>query len=645
MTLVTSTSTAIQVEDHQHIQKASRGIFINENHIIALTHAIDVRVYNELGGNNDIRIADNEIAMFNIVEGKAAIFCLADDVVIERNRIGVVPAPDPDDTNDPRERGPGDDIFERCADLFLIYAAAYPIYDFIHSVFLFLTATTFFKQISYLAQGGIQIGGGSERVKIICNRIIGGNGNGVTLGHLPLIGGRGAEFDFQRRSALVDKIPEEVISYLKNNMVPELYAIAIEGNMIQNMGLSGIGLPVYFNLKEIGLMISVEDLTVYRNTIAQCAHLLPLEDLQEMEVEAGFGGIVLGACENAIIQENRIENNGLSQLEAVCGILILYGEKIDVSNNRILNNGPRTSTNDNGAKSGFRGGIVIATAFAQIGSNLSEGAYLAPDGIPAVKIHNNIVTQPLGQALFIIAFGPVSVIGNHLTSQGAVFSVSSQGSFSTGNYYSLLAATVFILNLGISKDLILFLLLSTTKGLPGHASYLVYKKITMGQIIEAVAGGGQLVDLLQKILYLPGGNVLFSDNQTTLDLRSKDFSFAFSSQLIVSLDDIAYNSNQSECTSLIDLVLTNVALLGVTIRSNANRFQEGITVALCSLFSHGYMNMATTNQATHCLHVFGVEDLSIKEANTERYGTCSEDAMKIGEHLGVKAILGLIPHQ
>ena len=35
------------------------------------------------------------------------------------------------------------------------------------------------------AEGGIQIGGGSEQVRIINNEIIGGKGNGITLGDLP----------------------------------------------------------------------------------------------------------------------------------------------------------------------------------------------------------------------------------------------------------------------------------------------------------------------------------------------------------------------------------------------------------------------------------------------------------------------------
>ena len=628
MTLVTSTGTAIQVEDHQNIRKASREIFIEENHIIALTHAIDVRVYNELGGNNDIRIADNEVAMFNMAEGGAAIFCLADNVVIERNRVGVVPAPDPDDTNDPWEPGPGDDIFELCADLLMLYAEAYPINNFIHSVFLFLNATNFFKQISYLAQGGIQIGGGSEKVKIIRNRIIGGNGNGITLGHVPEQNADGSIGIRNEQMTYYPTATDEEFNFLRDNMIPFVYDVSIEDNMILNMGLSGIGVPAFFKTEKKAIMFSVEDLTVYRNRIEQCAHLTPEETPEGMLDEIGFGGVVLAACENAVIQENRIENNGKSQLEPVCGILILYAEKIDVSNNRIINNGPRTFADDKDAKRGLRGGIVIKMGFRQILNKVFDRELLFPDGVPAVKVHNNIVTHPFGQALFIMAFGPVSVIGNHLTSQSADYLVNS---------YSLLAGAVFILNLGVSKDLIASLLLQGFKYLaaagPITSKSAVIRRFPAGTTVS------ELVGLIQRILYLPGGNVLFANNQTTLDLRQTNINFAFSAQTIASLDDIAYNSNQSECTSLLDFLYTDVALLGVTIRTNDNRFQEGLTVTLNSLFSFGFMNMASTNQATHCLQVFGVPAFTQAPANSVLYQIgCLDETAMVGNHLAVQPL-------
>jgi hypothetical protein len=99
--------------------------------------------------------------------------------------------------------------------------------------------------------------------------------------------------------------------------------------------------------------------------------------------------------------------------------------------------------------------------------------------------------------------------------------------------------------------------------------------------------------------------VLFASNQTLLDLRGEQVEFAISSQLICSLDDVACLGNQSECASVVDAVLLNTVALGVSVRVNDNRFQEGFTNTTYSLFSLGYLNTAATNQATHCLFVIG----------------------------------------
>ena len=47
------------------------------------------------------------------------------------------------------------------------------------------------------------------------------------------------------------------------------------------------------------------------------------------------------------------------------------------------------------------------------------------NGMPAAKVHDNIVSVPLGQALAMIALGPVSVLGNQFTSRGMVLDLQS----------------------------------------------------------------------------------------------------------------------------------------------------------------------------------------------------------------------------
>jgi hypothetical protein len=381
-----------------------------------------------------------------------------------------------------------------------------------------------------------------------------------------------------------------------------------------------------------------------------------------MNMEMGIGGISLADCENLVIRENRIENNGTSHLEPVSGIFILHGEKIDISDNRILNNGPRTSEKDDNIKAGMRGGIVIALSFRQLfKEQFGEKELLNHDGIPAVKIHDNIVTQPVGQALFLMAFGPVSVIGNHFTSQSADIKL---------NPLSLLAGAVTIINLGVSKDLVGKLLFPSFRYLgtanvaaaprdtyyTGATQYqaqtdaIYFSQPTYGRQETAYHygssaqwsnasygtvpgdnmsagdyGSGGLISqkgqaaFAYALLHLPSGNILFANNQTTLDLRGQEISVALSSQFIASLDDISYVGNQSECTSLVDVLLTNTMISGVTVRTNDNRFQEGVTLSLYSLISNALMNTAAANQATHCLSVNGNPYFTFQHTNSVLY--------------------------
>ncbi|MCK4836612.1 MAG: hypothetical protein KAT17_08235, partial [Candidatus Aminicenantes bacterium] len=217
--------------------------------------------------------------------------------------------------------------------------------------------------------------------------------------------------------------------------------------------------------------------------------------------------------------------------------------------------------------------------------------------------------------LLIMAMGPVSVVGNQLTSLG----VDSQA-----NPFSILAGSVFIFNLGVSSDLFVKVLLGRMASL-----YQTRAKKTTGDMSGSNASGLGNANMdgsyyhttsgvnyttkpttgrfLQFLFYLPSGNVLFSNNQTTLEMRDFEFSHPISSQLIFSLDDISYVGNQSQCSTFFDFVLSDVLIAGATVRTNDNRYQEGFTVTPFSLISVGIlMNTCTSNQATHCLIPVGI---------------------------------------
>ena len=199
-----------------------------------------------------------------------------------------------------------------------------------------------------------------------------------------------------------------------------------------------------------------------------------------------------------------------------------------------------------------------------------------------------MVSQPLGQALSLQALGPVSVEGNSLTSRGLILSTTDP---------SFWASAVLILNLGWSNEFYLqFLLYSGTTGdaiEPGH----------MPQ------GGDEFVPQSRAGLddfglgrYLASGNVLFNDNQVVSDLTETDATFAISSILILSMDDVTIQDNQLDCDFYVDFMFTNLLAVGMTLRINNNRMKETLFVTLFSSVGLGWIfNNTSDNQATHCI--------------------------------------------
>ena len=584
-------------------EEALDNIIIRHNRMLATVHAVRA-----IGGN-EVHIFDNNIRMLDKETGDVAIFMLAEDSSIEHNRIHMVPVEEEAPTTGEFPHDGEYNPHDPCDDPKIIDKSILHLYTYLEWAW----ADAFFQlpETAYVAPGGIQIASISERIQITHNLILGGAGNGISLGHVPFEESVGVELNRAiRKNYAVADLPAARLETLQTNFDSFLYDIRIEENEIRNMGKNGIGVVAFFSLGKIGLMVTVEDLTIYRNIIENCLLQVPTEIPEGMRAEMGYGGVCLAGADNLTVRENRIENNGRSHLEPISGVFVLYGENVDISDNRIIANGPRTAETNKDARAGIRAGIFIGMTFKKIASEIFEGAEsLFADGIPAVKVHDNVVVQPLGQALFLLAYGPVSVVGNHLTSQGVDYQASP---------FSLLGGTVIIVNLGISKDLLGWLLFSPLQGAaraipPAH----LQRTAVSGKTPIAVPAG--TIDLtasavatnpLWQFFYLPSGDVLFANNRTTLDLRAPEFNFTMSSQFILSFDDVGYAGNQAECTSVLDIVLSDVIALGATIRASDNRFQEGFTFAPCSLISIGLlMNTTALNQASHCIIPLGFFDI------------------------------------
>lgn len=458
-------------------------------------------------------------------------------------------------------------------------------------------------------RGGLQLGGTSERVRVIDNLIEAGIGNGITLGTLEEVNtvgtvvGVATGWVVNGDDVCDPCLPGDV--YLPPpgggpgepmyQSAGALYDILIERNRIFDMGLNGIGVVAFFNLDAQDEFITVEGLRIVANEIRGCLRR-SLANIDAGMIDAmGYGGISLADVEYLVIRNNLIEANGPDHLEPVCGVFVLHGEGVDISDNRILNNGAKTEQPSHTGKDGRRGGINIVLAIAPtVPTPISGQLYPVQNGVPAVKIHDNVVSHPLGQALSLTALGPVSVVNNHLTSRGMILKLNPPSP-------SFLAATVMIMNLGLSNEF--YLQIGSFSGVLAGSTSVVAGLSVSG---DAVLVPREDLDDKRVGQYLANGNVLFSDNRCDLNLLETGLGFALSSVAIFSLDDVGFHNNQCDCNLLDDIVITQAILFGLSMRASDNRLKEGLVNALYSAMTVGLMNATTNNQSTHCLLVIGV---------------------------------------
>jgi hypothetical protein len=291
-------------------------------------------------------------------------------------------------------------------------------------------------------------------------------------------------------------------------------------------------------------------LGIHRNHIHDCLRN-PFDNALRAEAQRrGFGGISLGFCENVTISSNRIERNGINHINPVCGIFITFGEVVDIHHNRVSDNGPIVPIFLQDLQRGQRGGIVLLVASFGFQEVVVSRDFL-DTGRPTGRIHDNVVQQPVGQALRMFAIGPVSVCNNHFNTE-----------LSGPEVLERLAGTLLILN----------------------------------------AGSGQR---------LPAGITLFNSNQTRLGRESA----SFIAQIIWTIDDLGFDANQSSALTgeiaLTDRIsfFINTYLLGATLRASDSRFKEPpgtrVTSFKISLLSQSsLLNNTNNNHGDHCIFAF-----------------------------------------
>ncbi|MCK5243486.1 right-handed parallel beta-helix repeat-containing protein [bacterium] len=674
LTIMSMSATAIRATHTSQSDHRLEKITIKENRIVGLTHAIEV-----IKGRK-IEISENHLSVFDKKGGGTVVFIQAEDSCVVQNTINVIPDIKQDEPGTEPDDVPETDYLDDCADPDDLYASNLAVVGLINWVFTMNYMVSVLAGYEYKARGGLQVGSSSEQLAVRHNRIIGGLGHGISLGHLPKVEG------WDHDQSYIHELSPELYKLMEAKLESFIYDISIRDNAIELMGQSGISTAIFFNLDKLSLMLSLKDVEIIGNTITHCAQqnisstVAGTATSAVAAVTAGvnmnmaYGGVVLADAENVIIRENRIEENGLSHLQAICGIWIGQGEKIEISDNRIINNAPRTSLEDEGAAKGWRGGIVIRLSLNKIMEDIlasltGDEPTMFQDSLPAAKIHDNTVVQPLGQALILLAMGPVSVANNHFASQGTVNVLSEEMKLNY-DYIAMLGATVIIANLGIAKDIFPLLLMgsfaqlgkmsigneftrSATIGTAESAEMSINENPGMAVAIDVSALN------LAALLYLPSGQIMFNDNRTTLDLRSPAMSVLLSSQTMISLDDISFANNQSEIASVLKFDKTNTAageavsaitemdiagnntiLMAFTVRATNNRFQDGLTQGIpqkgFSLFSYGMMNTTIGNQATNCLLPLGPAAFNLKLGNTVIFHQrCPEMTVRLIAHFGL----------
>ena len=190
-------------------------------------------------------------------------------------------------------------------------------------------------------------------------------------------------------------------------------------------------------------------------------------------------------------------------------------------------------------------------------------------GLPALRIHHNVVSTPAGHALWVSrSRGSMSITDNALTSQGIYLQPGP----------AFQPVVVFISNLG-------------------SPAFLANQAVGLLDLLHArfvpTAPAGISPKLLQD------GRVLFRGNQVNFLPVDSVPSFNVLNY-IVTLDDMLIESNQFESSGS-SVPLADLVSFGYTSRAFGNRIWEFPARALTSYFALGAVLNVSNNQAMNCI--------------------------------------------
>lgn len=493
---------------------------------------------------------------------------------------------------------------------------------------------------------GIQIGGTSTDARILECDILGGKGNGITLGHLEWIeedtGGftgiwtTGPGFFVNDAGCLEPgfiPIPPRGDDDVPDRLIPvsggEIRHLQIAGNFIADMGLSGISVAHFFDLETNPEFISVADVRITENEITRCLRTDLATAPLELRYFLGHGGIALAACDLIEIDRNAIHANGATVTAPNAGVFLLHTAGCAMRENRIYDNGATPGTSGI-LDPGRRGGVIIGWAVTYANPPATATDRAVPPRIAALEFSGNFVDSTHGRALKVTALGPVRACDNRLVGAGAV--------------EPELALIGFLLTLLPPITGILGILAALLAQAPVASRNLASDNLIIGELLASALGGNAVsifnLAFLEELAGLAddgpneasdlavGGETMFDNNQVGFRPHSLEATSQVSAVLLASLDDVSCSNNQIECDTGLSFVLSNTFVLGSTVRMIGNRLQEQLIRTLFSGYTHGlFLNSTATNQGTHCFAVTTLLSPSTATNRINRDNTSLIDAL------------------
>lgn len=331
----------------------------------------------------------------------------------------------------------------------------------------------------------------------------------------------------------------------------------------------------------------IDGLRIEHNTITGCVR----GGLRVRNTGFPYGGIVLTRVDHVQISDNRIEGNGAKgRVDVpVAGLYVRNARGLIVRDNVIVGNGPKP---DGRRLPGLQGGILgedLSVILESIPVTAAgERAAVQPDGWPAAAVHGNLVVAPRGLALVLSGVGPMQVTDNRLTARDVL-----GGGDRAETPYDFHGA-VAIVNLGV-------------------AAHLYRQFMAIGFLNQEAP---KAPDGLETEFMVVGGKVEFSNNQVALDLARIESEAVLAAVGILTLDDLSFHDNQTECTLSMDFLFVDAFLIGTTVRATGNGFTESWFLAFISLWAAGFlMCTGTSNQGTHCIKVECMTPLLVDQHN------------------------------